>query len=65
MAAVAAYARRLREEQAGSAGKAAFISLGFALGEAFQFDWSTEYALVVEFRRNLTHGGCGKKLGLV
>lgn len=35
MAAVAAYARRLREEQAGSAGKAAFISLGFALGEAF------------------------------
>jgi len=33
---VAAFARRWRKEQAGSAGKTAFVPLKFALGEAFQ-----------------------------
>ena len=44
---VAAFARRWRESQAANANKAAFVPLKFALGEAFQFDWSTEYAFVV------------------
>lgn len=41
---VAAFACHWRQKQAGSTGKAAFVPLKFALGEAFQFDWSTEYA---------------------
>jgi len=43
---VAAFARRWREDQAGSASKGAFVPLKFALGEVFQFDWSSEYAFV-------------------
>ncbi|MDP2166248.1 MAG: hypothetical protein Q8K21_18885 [Hydrogenophaga sp.] len=43
---VASFARRWREDQSGKAGKAAFVPLKFALGDAFQFDWSTEYAWV-------------------
>ena len=50
---VAAFARSWRKEQAASAGKAAFVPLKFALGEAFQFDWSTEYAWVGGLRRRL------------
>ncbi|MGB4226575.1 MAG: IS21 family transposase [Candidatus Dechloromonas phosphoritropha] len=50
---VAAFARRWRQEQAGSANKGAFMPLKFALGEAFQFDWSTEYAFVGGLRRRL------------
>jgi transposase len=50
---VAAFARRWRTEQAGSAGKGAFVPLKFVLGEAFQFDWSTEYAFVGGLRRRL------------
>lgn len=50
---VAAFARRWREEQSGKAGKAAFVPLKFALGDAFQFDWSTEYAWVGGLRRRL------------
>lgn len=50
---VAAFARRWRKEQAASAGKAAFVPLKFAPGEAFQFDWSTEYAWVGGLRRRL------------
>lgn len=50
---VAAFARHWRKEQAGSAGKAAFVPLKFAMGEAFQFDWSTEYAWVGGLRRRL------------
>ena len=42
---VSAFARRYREEQR-FAETAAFVPLRFALGEAFQFDWSDEYALV-------------------
>ena len=50
---VAAFARRWREEQAGKVGKHAFVPLKFALGDAFQFDWSTEYAWVEGLRRRL------------
>jgi len=50
---VAAFARRWRESQAASASKGAFVPLKFALGEAFQFDWSTEYAFVGGLRRRL------------
>lgn len=50
---VASFARRWREQQAGSARKGAFVPLKFALGKAFQFDWSTEYAFVGGLRRRL------------
>ena len=50
---VASFARRWREQQAGSAAKGAFVPLKFALGKAFQFDWSTEYAFVGGLRRRL------------
>ena len=50
---VAAFARRWREEESGKVGKAAFVPLKFALGDAFQFDWSTEYAWVGGLRRRL------------
>jgi transposase len=46
---VAAFARRWREEQReaqGVAGKNAFVPLQFAPGEAFQFDWSEDYAVI-------------------
>ena len=32
---------------------AAFVPLSFALGEAFQFDWSTEYVVIGGLRRTL------------
>ncbi len=50
---VAAFARRWREERSGKTGKGAFVPLKFALGDAFQFDWSTEYAWVGGLRRRL------------
>ncbi len=50
---VAAFARQWRAEHAGTAGKAAFVPLKFVLGDAFQFDWSTEYAWVGGLRRRL------------
>ena len=50
---VAAFARRWREERSGKAGKGAFVPLKFVLGDAFQFDWSTEYAWVGGLRRRL------------
>ena len=50
---VAAFARRWRKEQAAGVNKAAFVPLKFALGEAFQFDWSTEYAFVGGLRRRI------------
>jgi transposase len=50
---VAAFARRHREEQRLRGSGGAFVPLRFALGEAFQFDWSTEYAFVAGLRRRL------------
>ena len=46
---IAAYARVWREEQrrlAGRAGGQAYVPLRFAPGEAFQFDWSEDYAVI-------------------
>jgi transposase len=46
---VAAFARRWRQEQqeqAKTAGRGTFIPLRFAPGEAFQFDWSEDWAVI-------------------
>ena len=50
---VAAFGRRFREEQRLRGSGGAFVPLKFALGEAFQFDWSTEYLFVGGLRRRL------------
>lgn len=49
---VCAYIKRWRKQEAEQPGPA-FVPLTFALGEAFQFDWSTEYAFVGGLRRKL------------
>ncbi len=49
---VSEYVRRWRAEGATSA-KSAFIPLKFALGEAFQFDWSEESLLIGGLHRKL------------
>ena len=46
---VAAFARRFRQQQheaARTAGRGAFVPLTFAPGEAFQFDWSEDFAVI-------------------
>ena len=46
---VAAFARRWRQEQqeqARTSGRGTFIPLRFAAGEAFQFDWSEDWAII-------------------
>ena len=46
---VAAFARRWRQSQhelAKTAGKGVYIPLSFAPGEAFQFDWSEDWAAI-------------------
>ena len=46
---VAAFARRWRQEQqeqARTTGRGTFIPLRFAAGEAFQFDWSEDWAVI-------------------
>ncbi len=50
---VCAFVRRLRAEEAHSSRKRAYVPLVFAPGEAFQFDWSCEYATVEGDRRRL------------
>ena len=50
---VAAYARRWRMEQSEAGSGNAFVPLKFQMGEAFQFDWSTEYAFVGGLRRKI------------
>ena len=50
---VSVFARRWRQEQSDHGHGQAFVPLRFALGEAFQFDWSTEYAFVGGLRRRL------------
>lgn len=47
------YALRWRQEQENAPRNAAFVPLSFELGEAFQFDWSCEYAFVAGLRRRL------------
>lgn len=50
---VAAFARKFREEEAQQGRGRAFVPLKFQMGEAFQFDWSTEYAFVGGLRCRL------------
>jgi transposase len=50
---VCAFVRRWQVEQSDGPKGAAFVPLAFALGEAFQFDWSCEYAFVGGLRRRL------------
>ena len=50
---VCAFVRRWKDETAANPKRAAFVPLTFALGEAFQFDWSCEYAFVGGLRRRL------------
>ena len=53
---VAAFARQWREQQQAAnctAGGHAFVPLQFAPGEAFQFDWSEDYAVISDARAKL------------
>ena len=50
---VAAFACRFREKETLKGSGRAFVPLKFQLGDAFQFDWSTEYAFVGGLRRRL------------
>jgi transposase len=50
---VAAFARRFHAEAALRGGGRAFIPLKFQMGDAFQFDWSTEYVFVGGLRCRL------------
>jgi transposase len=50
---VSAFVRRWKLEQADAPRRSAFVPLAFALGEAFQFDWSCEYLFVGGLRRRL------------
>jgi transposase len=53
---VAAFAKRWRQEQqelAKTAGRGTFIPLTFAPGEAFQFDWSEDWAVIAGVRTKL------------
>lgn len=47
------YCKQWKEEQANAPRHAGFVPLRFELGEAFQFDWSCEYAMVGGLRRRL------------
>ena len=47
------FAKQWRIEQGHSARGAGFVPLAFEMGEAFQFDWSTEYAFIGGLRRRL------------
>ena len=47
------YCGRWREEHLNAPRNVGFVPLSFELGEAFQFDWSCEYAFVGGLRRRL------------
>lgn len=50
---VALFVKRWREAGGAAPTRQAFIPLRFAPGEAFQFDWSCEYAVIAGLRRRL------------
>ena len=50
---VALFAKHWREAGGAAPSREAFIPLRFAPGEAFQFDWSCEYAVIAGLRRRL------------
>ena len=47
------YCKHWRDQQKSAPRHAGFVPLSFELGEAFQFDWSCEYAFVEGLRRRL------------
>jgi len=47
------FAKRWKFEQVNAPKNAGFVPLHFELGEAFQFDWSCEYAFIGGLRRRL------------
>jgi transposase len=55
---VAIHVRRLRQEISDSPNRTAYVPLTFAHGEAFQFDWSCEYAWIGGLRRRLEVAHC-------
>src|SRR5690606_28073610 len=55
---VAVRVRQLRQEISEAPGRSAFVPLTFAHGEAFQFDWSCEYAWIGGLRRRLEVAHC-------
>ena len=50
---VCAFARQWKQSQGQASTKAAFIPLKFKPGDAFQFDWSTEYTFIGGLRRRV------------
>jgi len=50
---VSAFIRKWQEERSENPKRSAYVPLTFALGEAFQFDWSCEYAFIGGLRRRL------------
>jgi transposase len=50
---VAIFAKQWREDGGAAPSRKAFIPLRFAPGEAFQFDWSCEYAVIAGLRCRL------------
>lgn len=50
---VCAFIRRWKAEIAANPRRAAYVPLSFALGEAFQFDWSCEYVFIGGLRRRI------------
>ena len=69
---VAAFARKWRQDQqeeARTCGRGTFIPLTFAPGDAFQFDWSEDWAVLGGVRTKLqvdqgVHHGAGRFAGL-
>ena len=50
---VTAFVRNWRNHRVSASAKAAFVPLKFALGEAFQFDWSEEWLMVGGVHRKI------------
>jgi transposase len=55
---VAMRIQRIRQDISDAPNRKAFVPLAFAHGEAFQFDWSCEYAFVGGLRRRLEVAHC-------
>lgn len=55
---VAVHVRKLRQEITDAPSRSAYVPLAFAHGEAFQFDWSCEYAWIAGLRRRLEVAHC-------
>jgi transposase len=55
---VCALIRRIQQEEFNAPSHKAFVPLTFAHGEAFQFDWSCEYAFIGGLRRRLEVAHC-------